>query len=164
MQNMEDVYRTYAVPVKRYVMSLCNDNALADDITAETFYKAVQHIDQFHDGKLFTWLCAIARNTWLDAVKKKENQNTSISEEMEIYLADDSRLPEDSCVQKDERLTLYRQIQRLESEAKDVVYLRIFAELSFKEIGSILGKTENWARVTFYRSKEKLKGWMEDEN
>ncbi len=164
MQNMEDVYRTYAVPVKRYVLSLCNDNALADDITAETFYKAIQHIDQFHDGKLFTWLCAIARNTWLDAIKRKDYQNQPVSEELESQIPHTARSPEDACVQKDERLTLYRQIQRLEGEAKDVVYLRIFAELSFKEIGSILGKTENWARVIFYRSKEKLKGWMEDEN
>ena len=51
-------------------------------------------------------------------------------------------------------------MQNLQGEAKDVVYLRIFAQLSFKEIGDVLNKSENWARVTFYRSKEKLKGWM----
>ena len=65
---------------------------------------------------------------------------------------------------KNERVSLYKQIQRLDAEMKDVVYLRIFGELSFKEIAGILGKSENWARVTFYRSKNKLKGWMENEN
>ncbi len=160
MHDLEDVYRQYAVPVKRYVLSLCGDHALADDITAETFYRAVLHIDEFREGKLFTWLCAIARNVWLDVVKRKDNQNQPISDEMESQLHDSTKTPEECCVQKDDHLRLYQQIQRLDGDAKDVVYLRIFGELSFKEIGSILGKSENWARVTFYRSKEKLKQEM----
>lgn len=161
--DWDELYRSYAIPVKRYVMSLCNNNALADDITADTFYKAIQHIDDFQGGRIFTWLCAIARNTWLDAVKRKEYSNAAISEELETALPDQSATPEEYCITKDERLALYRQIQHLSGEAKDVVYLRIFAELSFKEIGDVLDKSENWARVTFYRSKEKLKGWMSHE-
>lgn len=165
--NMEEVYRTYVIPVKRYVMNLCGNSAMADDITADTFYKAIQHIDQFHGGRIFTWLCAIARNTWLDAIKRKEYANISITDELleqrtEEQLSEHLSL-EETCVRKDERLGLYRHLQNLDGEARDVVYLRIFAELSFREIGTVLDKSENWARVTFYRSKEKLKGWMKDE-
>lgn len=160
--EMETLYRTYAISVKRYVMSLCGNNAMADDVTAETFYKAIQHIDQFEGGRLFTWLCAIARNTWLDMIKRREYANVQITEALEQQLEAQASV-EEHCVQKDERLELYRFMQKLDGTARDVVYLRIFAELSFREIGSVLDKSENWARVTFYRSKEKLKGWMNDE-
>lgn len=160
---MEQLYRTYAIPVHRYVLSLCGNAVLADDITADTFYKAIQHIDDFKGGRIFTWLCAIARNTWLDTVKRKETANLSIAEIEETAMVDTSHAPEKACIEKDERLELYRQIQNLHGEARDVVYLRIFAGLSFKEIGEVLNKSENWARVTFYRSKEKLKGWINNE-
>lgn len=162
--DMDEVYRTYAIPVKRYVMSLCGNNTMADDITADTFYKAIQHIDQFEGGRMFTWLCAIARNTWLDTIKRREYTNVTATEELLEQQSETHVSLEETYVQKDERLDLYRHLQKLDGEARDVVYLRIFAELSFREIGSVLGKSENWARVTFYRSKEKLKGWMNDEN
>ncbi len=157
------MYRSYAVPVQRYILSLCGNESLAEDITADTFYKAMKNIDHFTEGKLLTWLCAIAKNTYLDYVKKKENANVSISEEMEEQFTSDHDNVEDRYVRKDERLQLYRMIYKLEPEQKEVVYLRIFGELSFKEIGEILGKSENWARVNFYRSKNRLKEWIENE-
>lgn len=163
MDELEELYRQYAIPVKRYVLSLCGNEAEADDITAETFYKAIRHIESFEGGRMFTWLCAIARNTWLDWIKRKDYQNQAISEEIAAQLPDQSPTPEAAWTGKEERLMLYRHIQRLQPGERDVVYLRIFAELSFSEIGQILNRSENWARVTFYRSKEKLKGWMHHE-
>ena len=82
---------------------------------------------------------------------------------MENSFSGISPSPEDSVIKKDESLFLYRQIMKLDGNLKDVVYLRIFAGLSFKEIGDILGKSENWSRVTFYRCKSKLKGLIENE-
>lgn len=164
MNDIEEMYRLYASPVKNYVLGLCRNNAMADDITADTFYKALCNIEKFQGGRMLTWLCAIARNTYIDYTRKKEYQTHSLSEEIEDKLPASDASPEDAALQKDERISLYRKIQMLDQEMKDVVYLRIFAELSFREIGSILGKSENWARVTFYRSKNKLKGWMEDED
>lgn len=162
-KEIEQMYREYAIPVKRYVLSLCKNNDMADDITADTFYKAIKNIDRFQGGKIFTWLCAIARNTYLDYIKKSSYSMEIREEEMEERISDDSPSPEDLFVKKDEQMTLYRMIQKLDAVAKDVVYLRIFAELSFKEIADIVGKSENWARVVFYRSKNKLKGWMNNE-
>lgn len=164
LNDIEEMYRNYAVPVKKYVLTLCRDDTLADDITADTFYKAIKNIDHFTEGKLLTWLCAIARNTYLDYVKKKENLNISISEEMETKFTSSKDNMEEKYLRKDEKIQLYRMIYKLDAQQKDVVYLRIFGDLSFKEIGDILGKSENWARVNFYRSKNKLKEWMENEN
>ena len=163
MNDIEEMYRKYAIPVKLYVLSLCKDSTLADDITAETFYKAINHIDHFKEGKLLTWLCAIARHTYFDYVKKKEYSNIPISSEMESNLINTKDTLEEKYIRKDEKIQLYRMIYRLDEQQKDVVYLRIFGELSFKEIGEILGKSENWARVNFYRSKNRIKEWIENE-
>lgn len=164
LKDIEEMYRDYAVPVKRYVLSICGNNTLADDITADTFYKAMNNIDCFTEGRMLTWLCTIARNTYLDYVRKKEYSNVSISEEMDMQLPSDKESMEEKCIRKEERMRLYQMIYKLDVDLKDVVYLRIFGELSFKEIGDILGKSENWARVNFYRSKNKLKGWIENED
>lgn len=161
--EIQKMYQNYALPVKRYVLSLCRNETLSEDIVADTFCKAIKNIDSFQGGKILTWLCAIARNTYLDHIKKKENANMPLSDEMENQIPDAQLLPEQAMIQKENKTQLYRMIQRLGPDEKDVVYLRIFAELSFREIGGILGKSENWARVIFYRSKNKLKGWMEDE-
>ena len=120
-----------------------------------------RNIDSFKGGKIFTWLCAIAKNTYFDYIGKKDFKNISL--DSEIPVSDNLPSPEDKIIKKDENLLLYRQLMKLDEAAKDIVYLRIFAGLSFKEIGNVLGKSENWARVTFYRCKSKLKGLMENE-
>ena len=148
MTDIEKIYADYAVPLKKYVLSLCGNPTIADDITAETFFKAIKNIDSFKGGKIFTWLCAIAKNTYFDYIGKKDFKNISL--DSEIPVSDNLPSPEDKIIKKDENLL-------------DIVYLRIFAGLSFKEIGNVLGKSENWARVTFYRCKSKLKGLMENE-
>ena len=164
LNDIDEIYQNYAAPVKRYIMTLCKNEALADDITAETFYKAIKNIDRFTEGRILTWLCAIARNTYCDYVKKKEQLNIPISEEIEMQITNSTDNLEEAYLRKDEKIQLYRMICKLDTVQKDVVYLRIFGELSFKEIGNILGKSENWARVNFYRSKTKLKEWIENEN
>lgn len=161
--EIDQMYREYAIPVKRYVLSLCKNNDMADDITADTFYKAIKNIDSFQGGKIFTWLCTIAKNTYLDYVKRRGYSAEVSGEEMEERISEDSPSPEDLFIKKDEQMTLYRMMQKLDAESKDVMYLRIFGELSFKEIAEVVGKSENWARVVFYRSKNKLKGWMNHE-
>ena len=161
--EIQKMYQDYAIPVKRYVLSLCRNETISEDIVADTFCKAIKNIDSFQGGRMLTWLCTIARNTYLDYVKKKEYANLPLSEEMECQIPDAQLLPEQALIQKEDKTQLYRMIQRLGADEKDVVYLRIFAELSFKEIGGILGKSENWARVIYYRSKNKLKGWIENE-
>lgn len=158
-RNMDDIYRQYAIPLKKFVMTMCHNETIAEDIVAETFYKAIKNIDSFKEGNIFTWLCTIAKNTYFNQVKKKENENYSLDDEnMPEPVAKDS--VEDQCMDKESRLDLYRNMQKLEPLERDVIYMRIFAGLSYKEIGDVIGKTETWTRVTYFRSKEKLKGQM----
>lgn len=158
-----EIYTRYAKTVKVYILSLCKDSDLADDITAEAFLKAIKNIDSFKDGNILTWLCTIAKNTYFDYARKKERQNIPLSDELSKKTADTASTPEETAVAHESKLSLYQTLQLLESDAREVLYLRMFTDLSFNEIGSILNKSENWARVVFYRAKTKLKGLMKNE-
>ncbi len=157
---IEEIYRRYLNPVKYYVLSMCGNEATAEDITAETFLKALKNIEKFQSGSIFTWLCTIAKNTYFDYAAKKERSAVPLTDE----IADSSPSPESVAVTHDEKLLLYRALHHLAPEEKETVYLRMFTELTFKEIGAILGTSENRARVVFYRSKIKLKGLISNEN
>ena len=160
-ENMDAVFRRYALPLKKYVMTLCHDEFLADDIVAETFYQAIVHIDSFHGGNMFTWLCTIAKNRFLNHVKRKETHNVSIDDEENSFEMPDHRTPEEELLRKEMQEMVQKHVQELDPTERDVVYMRTFAESSYKEIGEVMGKTENWARVTYFRAKEKLRKSME---
>ena len=102
------------------------------------------------------WLCQIAKNLWYDEIKKNKKLKNVGEEELYFLQAEDK--VEDSVVANQSKLEIYKQLQKLDDQTREVMYLRITGELSFKEIADILNKTENWARVTFYRGKKKLKG------
>jgi len=164
MKDMDVVYRRYALPLKKFVMTLCKDEFLADDIVADTFYKAITHIDSWRGGNIFTWLCTIAKNQFLNHVKKKETQNASLDEQEEVFeipAAADS--PLEQLEKKEQKMVLFTQMQKLSAQEREVMYLRAFADLSFKEIGEVLKKTENWARVTYFRCKDKIRRQAESE-
>lgn len=152
MTPLEEVYRQHARTVYLYLLSLTHNEHVAEELTQETFFQAVKSMERF-DGscKVSTWLCAIAKNS-LHAYQRKHpvypplDENT-VSEDT----ADEELLASES------RVELLRKLHRLDEEVREVIYLRIFGDLSFREIGEILSKSENWARVTFYRGKEKLK-------
>ena len=101
------------------------------------------------------WLCQIAKNLLFDYYRK--NKRILDIEEKELFDIQALENVEEQLILKDEKLSLYRKMQKLDEKTREVMYLRITGELSFKEIGTILNKTENWARVTFYRGKQKLK-------
>ena len=156
MQDMEKIYEQYFETVNKYLFCLTHNSDISEELTQETFYKAVQKIDSYKgECKISVWLCQIAKNLWFDQCRKnKKRKNTE-----EIDLTDTQMLNtlEEQIISKDEKVSLYRKMQKLDGKTREVIYLRITGELSFKEIGTILNKTENWARVTFYRGKNKLK-------
>ncbi len=163
MRDFDIIYRKYAPTIRKYVISLGADEILSEDITADVFVKAIKNIDSF-DGscKMLTWLCAIAKNTYINSAKRKDNNNTALDATLDYCVADKFS-PENIAEQKERKLVLHRAIMKLEYPYRDVVYQRSFAELSFREIGDIMGKSENWARVTFYRGKNILKGLLDNE-
>ena len=101
------------------------------------------------------WLCQIAKNLWYDECRKNKKLK-NISEE-DLFNIEEKSTIEDNVVSEEEKIEIYKKMQKLDDKTREVMYLRISGELSFKEIGIILNKTENWARVTFYRGKNKLK-------
>ncbi len=154
MQNIEEIYKEYFDTVNKYLFCLTHNDDIAEDLTQETFYRVVNKIDTYKgECKMSVWLCQIAKNLWYDECRK--NKKKINAEEFLIY--DVNNGAENEVISKEEKLLLYRKMQKLDEQTREVIYLRITGELSFKEIGIILNKTENWARVTFYRGKNKLK-------
>ena len=151
MHNLENIYKDNFQLVYKYLVILTHDEDIAEELTQETFYKAIKNINKFSGkAKLSTWLCKIAKNLWLDEVKKS-NKFQTINEN------DLMEIDEDKIFANEDKLKLFKNIQELDEETRDVIYLRLTGELSFKEIGKIMNKNETWARVIFYRGKEKLK-------
>ena len=154
MEDMDAVYRQHAQTVYKFLLSQCRDAHLAEELTQETFYQAVRSIDRFDGGcKVSVWLCQIAKHLWYQQLRRS-GRETELPEESELSLVPSA---EEETMDRSGQLDLLRRVHRLPEPGREVVYLRAFGGLSFREIGDVLGKTETWARVTFYRGKERLK-------
>lgn len=160
---MDEMFKNYSQMVFRYLVGLCRDEDLAEELMQETFYQAVKSINRY-DGtcKPSTWLCQIAKHMWLRELKRRNNLSDEELNENMFPIVDS---PEEQISDRQDMLCLLRKIHTLSPEAKKVVLLRLNGDLSFKEIGEcIMGRSESWARVTYYRAKSKLKEMMSDEN
>ncbi len=156
MQDIEKVYEEYFETVYKYLFCLTHNSDLSEKLTQETFYRAVQKIGSFKEEcKISVWLCQIAKNLWYDEIKKDKKINKANEEELGLITSNENL--EEIVISNEEKMKLYRKMQKLDELTREVIYLRITGELSFKEIGTILNKTENWARVTFYRGKNKMR-------
>ena len=156
MQDIEQIYEEYFETVSKYLFCLTHNYDISEELTQETFYRAVKKIGTYKGKcKMSVWLCQIAKNLWYDQCRKnREFINTEETELLNVQLFNTL---EEQVIFKDEKISLYKKMQSLDEKTREVMYLRITGELSFKEIGIILNKTENWARVTFYRGKNQLK-------
>lgn len=153
--KLDDTYKQYADMVCRYLIGLTGDPALAEELTQETFFRAVKNPGSF-DGtvKITTWLCAIAKNAYFTYMKK-EKRNSGVSiDEIEIPVNTDP-------LERENLQAVYKAVHRLDEPYREIVLLRIHTDMNFAEIGEIFGKSDSWARVTFYRGKEKLKKLLE---
>lgn len=156
MQSMDEIYQSYALTVYKYLLSLCHSEDTAEELTQETFYQAIKSIHRF-DGSchISTWLCAIAKNQFM-SYRRKHPQMQEIDMSNAV-----TKSAEEDALAYENRVELLRRLHLCDEPYREILYLRIFGNLSFREIGDILGKTENWARVTFYRGKEKLRKEIE---
>lgn len=160
---MEEIYKEYSKIVYNYLLSLSCNSEVAEELMQETFYNAVKNINKFrNESSMKTWLCRIAKNKWIDYLKKtKTVSEVSIDEIEEKFILINSF--EDEFTDKEKVIDLYKKIHNLDEKTREVIYLRIRADLGFKEIGDIMGESEAWARVTFYRAKVKLKEEFDNE-
>ena len=151
-RSFEQIYLQYYKPVYAYLMTLCQNEELAAELTQETFFRAVRSAEQFREGSdLRAWLYTIARNVFLDQARRKRNTEIQLPRELPgVTLTE-------ALEDREEALRLHCLLHGLEEPYKEVFHLRVFGELPFGDIARVFGRTESWARVTFYRARMKMK-------
>ncbi|MCM1373526.1 MAG: RNA polymerase sigma factor [Muribaculum sp.] len=155
--TFQKLYETHYMRVYSYVMTLAGKQCLAEELTQETFYRAFTARSGFRrEASEATWLCAIARNLFYDEMRRQ----SKCSQEAPDLNADSGIDVEGEAEKRDASCRIHRALQELEEPYRKVFELRIFGDLSFREVGAICGKTENWARVTYHRAKLKLQERM----
>ena len=151
MTDFENMYRLYFADVYKFVLSLSRDPAVAEEITQETFVKALNAIGTYRGTcKLNVWLCQIAKNSYFTYINKQKRSTYETADR-----AEESSI-EQSLLNKEEAFRIHKALHALEEPYKEVFTLRVFGELSFSQISQIFEKTESWSRVTFHRATRKV--------
>lgn len=152
MQSMEEIYQQHARTVYKFILSMTHDEDLSEELTQETFYQAIRSIDRFDNScSVSTWLCAIAKNQ-LAVYRRKHPVHTDLQDYTQT-----AGSAEEDIIASSDRVELMKKLHGCPEPYREIIYMRVFGDLSFREIGEIMGKTENWARVNFYRGKERLR-------
>jgi len=159
--EFEEIYSEYFKDVYRYILCLSKNECIAEDITQETFFKALKNIDSYKGNcKMSVWLCQIAKNSYFSYLKKEQNNFERVEDIVDIFDIDFEQILVD-----DERVfEIHKLLHNLEEPYKEVFMLRFFGSLSFNRISLIFAKTESWARVTYYRAKKQILHQMEANN
>ncbi len=162
MTDFEKVYKEYFSDVYLYIKRLSGDEHIAEEITSETFFKALKSIENFRgECEIRVWLCQIAKNSYYTYIKK--NSKTQNIEETELLnMPDDKNNIAEDVARKIEAAEIQQILNETEEPYKEVFMWRVYADLSFKEIGRIFNKNENWACVTYHRARKMIKERMEE--
>lgn len=154
--TLEDLYTANFNIVYGYLFRLCGNQAVAEDLTSETFLKAFSKFDAFRgDCKVSTWLCRIAKNEYLHYRRRHQRQVP-----LDAAALPDEAFFEEAVADRDTAVYLHKLLRTLEEPYKEVFILKVFAELSYREIAAVTEQSETWARVTYYRAKNKLRERM----
>ena len=160
---MDAIYIKYCKCVYNFLYKLTNDIELSEELTQETFYTAIKKINTLNKKeRIRTWLYQIAKNKWKDYLRKNKKANIDLEENTVENLVANYDIEEDM-IAKDNIIEFYKKIHMLGIDTREIIYLKIIRNFTFKEISQILGKNEEWARTKFYRGKLKLKESLKDE-
>ena len=158
MTEFEHIYRAYFTEVELYLRVLCRDELLAEELTEQVFFQALKALPKFRgDCDIRTWLCAIGKNCYVTYLRKHK-PSESIEE---IQVADPFSIQE-KLEDRDQAMAIHRVLHDLPEPYKEVFSLRVFGQLSFDSIGSLFGRTANWACVTYHRARQKIRDKMEE--
>lgn len=159
MTEFADIYETYFADVELYLRAICRDEALAEELTEQVFFRALKALPTFRgDCDIRTWLCAMARNAFVSHLRK-EKPSQSIEE---LQIPDSRKTVEEWIMDQEQAMAIHRILHDLPEPYKKVFSLRIFGQLSFGDIGSLFGRTANWACVTYHRARQKIQSEMEE--
>ena len=154
----------YFDDVYRYLLSLSGSESVAEELTSETFFRAMDALDRFRgECSVRVWLCQIAKNTLYDHLKKQKKQLPG-EEQPETAESHGGEIFEEKLAQRSQAMEIHKVLHGLSEPYKEVFSLRTFGELNFREIGMLFGKSENWARVTYYRARVKIREELEHED
>ena len=160
MNQVEELYNKYFHDIYLYIKSISHSDELAEEITQETFFKAMKSVHSFKgDCDIRVWLCQIAKNTFLTH-RKRANRYTG--EEIPETVSDETISIADTLADSQQTMEIHKILHDMENPHKEVFTLRVFGELSFRQIGELFGKTESWARVTFHRAKLRIINELEE--
>ena len=155
MAVFKEIYQEYGKKVYRFLLSLTGSAQEAEELLQETFYQAFLHVDRF-EGRcsVYTWLCQIGKNAWLQECRRKSR---FCERELEtLALPDRSMPPEEQAIRREEYARVRQALLHLEEPYREVFIMHVFGGVKLKEIAAEYGKTESWARVTYYRAKQKI--------
>lgn len=151
MEKPDIAFEIYYTDVLRFLRGLTRDECLAEELTQETFYRALKSIDTFRgDSDLRIWLCSIAKNLYY--THRQKMSRVTLEESLEDYEKEEKQFLQ-MIADKETALEIHRIIHKLKEPYKEIFSLRVFGELTFKEIGELFGKSEHWACVTYHRAK-----------
>jgi len=154
MTEFEKIYRTYFNDVFLYIRRLSNNEDIAAEITSETFYKAMRSINSFRgDCDIRVWLCQIAKNCYYTYLKKA-GQVGSIEDIDFLNISAQDETVEERLSRQDKAMQIQKILHDVPDPYKEVFMWRVFAELNYKQIGQLFGKSENWACVTYHRARK----------
>lgn len=160
-EEFEKIYIRYFSDVFLFLKKLSKDEGIAEEITSETFFKAMRSIDSFRgETDIRVWLCQIAKNCYFSHLKKQHK----VVDIDDIEYIEDKDTIEEQMLQQSEAIRIHHLLHNLAEPYKEVFMLRVFGELSFKQIADIFQKTDNWACVTYHRARNKIILQMEAEN
>lgn len=156
MKKIEALYQLYFKDVFLYIKALSKDEHIAEEMTQETFFKAMKSINSFKgECDIRVWLCQIAKNSYYTYCRKTKRLVPEEEAEEKITTTEQNSF-ESRLLEKEQAVAIHKILHNLEEPYKEVFHLRVFGELSFREIGEVFGKTESWSRVTFHRAKVKV--------
>lgn len=157
--DFEDIYERFFKDVYLFVLAMSGNPSIAEEITQETFFKALKEIDRFKGNcSVKTWLCQIAKNLYIDDVRRKKRFE-SVKKGLESIPREEGNA-EAAAIRREEVFSVYKALHCLEEPYKEVFGLRTLGELSYREIGEIFEKSESWARVTYHRARLKIREKM----
>ena len=160
--DFEKVYKEYFNDVYLYIKRLSGDEHIAEEITSETFFKALKSIDSFRgECEIRVWLCQIAKNSFYTYIKK-DSKIQNVEEAELVNLPDSKNNVADEVQSKLQAFEIQRILHEIDDPYREVFMWRVYADLSFKEIAGIFNKNENWACVTYHRARNQIKKRLEE--
>ena len=158
MTEFEAIYRAYFTDVELYLRAICKDASLAEELTEQVFFQALKALPKFRgDCDIRTWLCAMGKNCYLSHLRKvRPTENVD-----ELQIPDPALSIQERLEDQDQAMAIHRVLHTLPDPYKEVFSLRVFGQLSFENIGSLFGRTANWACVTYHRARQKIRDKME---